>query len=200
MKPTLENPGWKLGTEETTGVLKCHGRISGYQPIYTEGGEFDNKLICHVHEDIKHLLVANTLATVRERYWIPHLRAKVKKVINDCKLRCARCSVHNRMDWQQRLLLCVVPNRRRTTVRDHRDRLCWTYYLLDLKEGARQMLHVNFHVRYVKSNPFKSNQVTKSRGVKGEGQNASCQITEQFSEPLRHGSRKSERARCCKIT
>ena len=62
------------------------------------------------------------------------------------------------------------------------------------------MLHVNFHVRYVKSNPFKSNQVTKSGGVKGEGQNASCQITEQFSEPLRHGSRKPERARCCKIT
>ena len=51
VKPTLEfeNPGWKLGTEETTGILKRHGRISGYQPIYTEGGEFDNKLICNVH-------------------------------------------------------------------------------------------------------------------------------------------------------
>ena len=33
----------------------------------------------------------------------------------------------------------VVPNRRRTTVRDHRDRLRWTYYLQDLKERARQM-------------------------------------------------------------
>ena len=51
VKPTLEfeNPGWKLGTEETTGILKRHGTISGYQPIYTEGGEFDNKLICNVH-------------------------------------------------------------------------------------------------------------------------------------------------------
>ena len=55
VKSTLEfeNPGWKLGTEETTGVLKCHGRISGYQPRYTEGGEFANKLICHVYKDMK---------------------------------------------------------------------------------------------------------------------------------------------------
>ena len=54
-------------------VLKCHDRISGYQPTHIEGGEFANKLIRHVHEDIKHLGVANTLATVREGHWIPHL-------------------------------------------------------------------------------------------------------------------------------
>ena len=86
MKPTLENPRWKLGTEESSGVLKCHGRIPGYQPIYIERGEFANKLIRHVHEDIKHVGVANTMAAVKEGYWIPHLRAKVKKVINDCKV------------------------------------------------------------------------------------------------------------------
>ena len=71
------------------------------------------------------------------------------------------------------------------------------------------MLHVNFHVHYIKSAPFRSNQVTKSGRVQGEaelllpgvlGQNASCQITEQFSEPLQHVSRKSERVRGCKIT
>ena len=71
------------------------------------------------------------------------------------------------------------------------------------------MLHVNFHMPYVKSPPFRSNQVTKSGRVQGEAelllldvlsQNASCQIMEQFSEPLQHGSRKSETVRCCKIT
>ena len=71
------------------------------------------------------------------------------------------------------------------------------------------MLHVNFHMPYVKSPPFRSSQVTKSGRVQGEaelllldvlGQNASCQIMEQFSEPLQHGSRKSKRVRCCKIT
>jgi len=51
VKPTLKNPSWKLGTEESTGVLKCYGRISGYQPIYIEGGEFTNKFIRHAHKD-----------------------------------------------------------------------------------------------------------------------------------------------------
>ena len=46
VKLTLKNPCWKLGTEESTSVLKFYGRISGYQPIYIEGGEFANKLIC----------------------------------------------------------------------------------------------------------------------------------------------------------
>ena len=38
------------------------------------------------------------------------------------------------------------------------------------RRGVRQMLHVNFHVRCVKRNPFRSNQVTKSGGVQGEAE------------------------------
>ena len=34
----LETPGWKLVTEESTVILKCKGRIPGYQPTYIEGG------------------------------------------------------------------------------------------------------------------------------------------------------------------
>lgn len=89
MKLTLRNPGWKLGTEESISVFKCHGKISGYQPIYIERRELANKVIRHAHENIKHLSVVNTMATVTEGYLIPHLFAKVKKVINDCK----RCKV-----------------------------------------------------------------------------------------------------------
>lgn len=55
VEPTLESPGLKLATEEDTGILKCHGRIPGYQPTYIEGGKFANKLIRHVHEDISTL-------------------------------------------------------------------------------------------------------------------------------------------------
>ena len=67
----------------------------------------------------------NTMATVREVYLISHLCTKVKKVINDYK-RCSNGSV------------ALVPNQRQTTVQNHRDRLCWTFNLQDLKEGARQ--------------------------------------------------------------
>ena len=41
-------------------------------------------------------------------------------------------------------------------------------YKISKKEQGK--CYVNFHVRYVKSNPFKSNQVTKGRGVKGEAE------------------------------
>ena len=86
LEPDLESPCWKLVTEESTGILKCKGRIPGYQPTYIEGGVFADKLIRHIHNDIKHLGVASTMAAVREEWWIPQLRSKVKKIINSCYL------------------------------------------------------------------------------------------------------------------
>ena len=71
VEPDIESPTWKLVTEENTGIFKCKGRIPGYQPTYIEGGVFADKLIRHIHEDIKHLGVASTMAAVREEWWIP---------------------------------------------------------------------------------------------------------------------------------
>ena len=45
---------------------------------------FGEKLITHRHEQILHLGVANTMANIRSEWWIPRLRSKVKKVINQC--------------------------------------------------------------------------------------------------------------------
>ncbi|XP_068721773.1 uncharacterized protein [Montipora capricornis] len=86
VKPDIESPSWKLVTEGNTGIFKCKGRIPGYQPTYIEGGVFADKLIRHIHEDIKHLGVASTVAAVREEWWIPQQRSKVKKIINNCYL------------------------------------------------------------------------------------------------------------------
>ena len=86
VEPDIESPSWKLVTEGNTGIFKCKGRIPGYQPTYIEGGVFADKLIRHIHEDIKHLGVASTMAAVREEWWIPQLRSKVKKIINNCYL------------------------------------------------------------------------------------------------------------------
>jgi hypothetical protein len=33
-------PGWEVIREGDSGVLKCKGRIPGYQPMYVEGGDF----------------------------------------------------------------------------------------------------------------------------------------------------------------
>ena len=40
VQPDVKRPGWKLVTEENTGILKCKGRIPCYQPTYIEGGVF----------------------------------------------------------------------------------------------------------------------------------------------------------------
>ena len=85
----LETPGWKLAKDEDTGILKCKGRIHGYEPVFIPNGHFAEKLIRHAHQQVNHLGVANTMSAVREKWWIPRLRSKVKKVIN----RCNRCKV-----------------------------------------------------------------------------------------------------------
>ena len=81
--PNLQAPGWEL-VKDDANILRCKGRIPGYRPIYVEGGLFGEKLIAHAHQQIMHLGVANTMANIRDEWWIPRLRSKVKKVINQC--------------------------------------------------------------------------------------------------------------------
>ena len=80
----MEAPGWQLIKDDETGILKCKGRIAGYQPTYLDAGQFVEKLIRHTQEKIMHLGVANTMAAIREHWWVPHLRCKVKKTIRGC--------------------------------------------------------------------------------------------------------------------
>ena len=81
--PNLQAPGWELVKDDTSS-LRCKGRIPGYNPIYIEGGMFGEKLITHTHEQIMHLEVANTMTNILSEWWIPRLRSKVKKVMNQC--------------------------------------------------------------------------------------------------------------------
>ena len=80
----LERPGWKLVKDEETEILKCVGRIQGYNPIYLEDGLFAEKLIRHTHEQLMHLGTASTMAAIREDWWIPRLQSLVKKQVRDC--------------------------------------------------------------------------------------------------------------------
>ena len=81
--PSLQTPGWDL-VKDSTNILRYSGRIPGYNPVYVEGRLLGEKFIAHAHEQIMHLGVANTMAHVRIEWWIPKLRSKVKKVINQC--------------------------------------------------------------------------------------------------------------------
>ena len=42
---TAVSPGWKLSHYEETKILKCVGRICGYDPSYLKNGVFAQKLI-----------------------------------------------------------------------------------------------------------------------------------------------------------
>ena len=81
-----ETPGWRLVEDKETGVLKCVGRIPGYRPTYIEDCLPTQKLIRHLHSEINHLGVANTMVEIRKEWWIPKLRWKVKKMVNTCNL------------------------------------------------------------------------------------------------------------------
>ena len=85
--PDLQTSGFELTSKEVTGILKCKGRIQGYQPTYIDGGMFAEKLIRYTHEQILHFGSANTMAEIRNEFWISRLRCKVKKTINTCNTR-----------------------------------------------------------------------------------------------------------------
>ena len=64
--------------------------------MYFPGGPLAEKLVAHVHNQIMHLGVANTMASVRESWWIPKLRARVKKTIKRCNV----CKVFNTRQYE----------------------------------------------------------------------------------------------------
>ena len=49
VNPDLQAPGWKIIQDKETKILKCKGRLTGYEPVYLEGVLFVNKLIVHTH-------------------------------------------------------------------------------------------------------------------------------------------------------
>ncbi|KAK3752450.1 hypothetical protein QZH41_013493, partial [Actinostola sp. cb2023] len=80
----LQAPGWELIKDQ--GILMCKGRVQGHSPTYIQGGLFAEKLINHMHQQTMHLGVASTMAAIREEWYIPKLRCKVKSITNKCPI------------------------------------------------------------------------------------------------------------------
>ena len=85
-KACLQSSGWKLIKDQHTGVLKCEGRIKGYGPTYLPGGPLAEELVVLIHNQVMHCGTVNTMVGVRESWWIPKLRAKLKRVIKECNV------------------------------------------------------------------------------------------------------------------
>ena len=77
---------------DEAGVLRSRGRLNesslpldSKNPIFLPNKHpFVNLLILHIHNEIKHSGVRDTLTTIRERFWILRGREVVKKLIRQC--------------------------------------------------------------------------------------------------------------------
>ena len=71
--------------KNTENIYVCKGRIQGDYPVYLPSNHLLSKMIVEqAHIQTLHGGVTLTMSKVREEYWIPKLRALVKKVIGQC--------------------------------------------------------------------------------------------------------------------
>ncbi|XP_052762257.1 uncharacterized protein LOC128204895 [Mya arenaria] len=76
------------------GLLRCKGRLMNVNlcenarlPILLpKGDRFTELVIDKIHKENVHSGVSQTLAAVRNRFWIPHGRAAVKQVLQSCRV------------------------------------------------------------------------------------------------------------------
>ena len=79
-----DDGGFTLLTDEN-GLLRMDGRVIGYNPIFIPRNcTLDRLLVRDIHEGTGHGGVSSTIATTRERFWIPRLRRLAKSVVNGC--------------------------------------------------------------------------------------------------------------------
>ncbi len=83
----------QLGVQkDTKGLLRCHGRLSKaelntdakFPKLLPSNSRFTNLLIQHVHDKCHHAGTQQTLATIRQEYWIPKGRISVRKILSKC--------------------------------------------------------------------------------------------------------------------
>ena len=66
-------------------VLECRGRIQGEYPVYLpDTVVYTQKVVQHAHLATLHGGVGQTMAKVREQFWVPRLRRLVKRTIKGC--------------------------------------------------------------------------------------------------------------------
>ena len=79
---------------DSSGLLRCHGRVIDYNPIFVAREHpLARSIIEHYHNATLHGGVQATMSKVRERFWIPQLRRMAKSVrahCNQCKKTMAK--------------------------------------------------------------------------------------------------------------
>ena len=67
-------------------VIRCVGRISGKQPLFIPRNSiYCDQLTAEVHKKVGHKGVNMMMAVLREKFWVPRLRAVLKKLKRSCE-------------------------------------------------------------------------------------------------------------------
>lgn len=82
---------------DKNGLIRCHGRLANAEltqgaksPKILPKKEYFTKLtVLHYHQKVLHSGVSQTLAQIRQEYWVPHGRALTKLILKSC-LTCKR--------------------------------------------------------------------------------------------------------------
>lgn len=82
-----------LGLFEDNGILRCKGRFKfsdwptdqKYPILLPKNTDFTYEIIEETHRRMYHVGVSQTLAAVRQKYWIPQGRSQVQRVLYRCK-------------------------------------------------------------------------------------------------------------------
>ena len=71
--------------QDSAGIWRCIGRVPDYNPIFLpRRHRYTTLLIQQYHRRLLHGGVSITMCNIRERFWIPKVRALVKKVVHEC--------------------------------------------------------------------------------------------------------------------
>ncbi len=83
---------------DNDGILRCHGRLENakisirakFPILLPKHHELTSLLVTNIHKKLCHAGVSQTLARIREEYWIPQGRAQLKKILRKCSI----CKLH----------------------------------------------------------------------------------------------------------
>ena len=79
---------------DQSGLLQCHGRFENakltqaakYPKLIPKDGYYTRIVVEDMHSQVLHSRISQTLAKVRQEYWIPYGCAVIKKVMRDCRV------------------------------------------------------------------------------------------------------------------
>ena len=80
--------------KDSSGLLRCRSRLDRSQlpsdakepVLLPKSHRYTNLVILHAHARACHVGVAQTLANLRQTYWIVHGRSQVKKALRECNV------------------------------------------------------------------------------------------------------------------